>query len=486
MSDEWAPALPPKPPRRWPRRLLWIACGTFVFLLVAYFVVTSHFFLESFILPKVSDALHATVTVGDSSISPFFKVSLEKVKIQTSAMEDPLLTAKEIRASYSLISILRGNIKVDEATIDSPTVQIIEYADGTRNIDRLLKALSSGKPSAPPSKPGPPPQLEIKNILLTNTTVRLVRNGADGSVTTAEVSNLVFAASNLQNGKTAKISVGLDLKLDQTPGQMRARTPSSLLLAKLGGDFELGLSPDLQPGSALGQIALNISTAPDAFKDLAGLRAQLDCNLTPTELTQLTFSLARNDKPMGQVSLSGPLDILTREGKVKLAISGIDRQLLNFFGAARGMDFGSSALGSTNEIELRNGGQTIAINGHFGGSKLSVAQKDAASKPVDIRMDYKVTINQADKTALVSAFTLTGTQGDSPLIDGEADAADETFIRGRRGTRRVGLRFDGDKSEFGGLAGVHRRLRGHGGAQAEFAGAAGRQKIQARFGLDGG
>jgi len=61
----------PSPQRKWPRRLLWTFCGLLVFVVVAYFVATSHFFLESFILPRVNDALHATVTVGDSSISPF-------------------------------------------------------------------------------------------------------------------------------------------------------------------------------------------------------------------------------------------------------------------------------------------------------------------------------------------------------------------------------------------------------------------------------
>src|SRR6267142_4994829 len=174
MSDEWAAAPPPRAPRKWPRRLLWTFCGLLLFLVVAYFDVTSHFFLESFILPRVSDAIRATVTVGDSSISPFFKVTLDDVKVKNTVMEDPLLTAKEIHARYSLIDILRGNINVDDVTIDSPVIQIVQYADGSRNIDHVLKAMSSGKPSSSsPSKPGPPPRLDVKNLLLTNATVRL-------------------------------------------------------------------------------------------------------------------------------------------------------------------------------------------------------------------------------------------------------------------------------------------------------------------------
>ncbi len=419
MSDEWAAAPPPKPPRKWPRRLLWTFCGLILFMVVAYFVVTSHFFLESFILPRVNDALHATVTVDDSSISPFFHVTLENVKVKTTAMEDPLLTAKEIHAHYSLIDILGGNINVDDVTIDSPVIQVVQYADGSRNIDRMVNAMSSGKSSSStPSKPGPPPRLDVQNLLLTNATVRFVRNSPDGTREVAEVANVVFKSGNLRNGGTAKFNFGTDIKLDKTPGQVRSNTPSSLLLAKVGANFECGFSPDLQPVSLIGGAWVDVLQAPDAYKQLAGLHAGLDCTLTPSELTQLSFSLLRNSKPLGQLNLSGPLDIANRQGKVKLDLSGIDRQVLNVLGAALGLDFGSTTISSHEDIELSNAAQFINVAGQFKANKLSIARGDAKSKPVDLQLDYKVAVNLADQTALISAFTLTGTQDQSPLIRG--------------------------------------------------------------------
>src|SRR5947209_16658801 len=108
--NEWAPAPPPKPPRRWPRRLAWGAAGFLFALVILYFFVTSFTFLEVFILPRVNQAVNAKITLEDASISPFSKVTLRGLKVQTTVIGEPVLTARELRARYSLIDILRGHI----------------------------------------------------------------------------------------------------------------------------------------------------------------------------------------------------------------------------------------------------------------------------------------------------------------------------------------------------------------------------------------
>jgi hypothetical protein len=420
MSDEWAPAPAPKKPRKWPRRVLWTFCGLFLFLIVFYFVATSHFFLESFILPRVADALHANLTVGDSSISPFFKVTLEDVKIKTSVVEEPLLIAKKIHAHYSLIDIMGGNINVDQVTIDSPVVQIVQYADGSHNFDPLLKSSKSSTPPPPAksSAPGKPPQIYLKNLLLTNATVRLIRHSLDGTKELAEASNLVIKVADLGNKKTAKLSIAVDAKLDKTPGQLRPNMPSNLLLAKLAGEFECSLSTDLQPLSAHGHASFDVAQAPDAYKDFAGLHVGFDCEVNPVELRQLSLTLTRNEKMLGLINLSGPLDLLKHEGKVKLEVAGIDRQLLNVAGLPLGIDFGTTSISSTNEIELLSGGQIVNLTGKFNLNKLSVTQTNVTTRPLDFQVDFKVALNQLDNTALISAFTLTGTQDQLPLLNG--------------------------------------------------------------------
>ena len=92
-------------PKSWRRKLLWGALGFLLLLLTLYFVVTSSAFLKKVVLPQLSDALEADITVANLQVSPFRRLVLQDVKIQPRGHE-PVLTVKEARANYSLLSIL--------------------------------------------------------------------------------------------------------------------------------------------------------------------------------------------------------------------------------------------------------------------------------------------------------------------------------------------------------------------------------------------
>src|ERR1017187_2392845 len=135
--------------RNWLQRALpiaaWVAGVLVILTLVAYPVVTSSTFIKGVILPRVSAAIHADVTVTDISVHPFSKITVRGLKVQAKGQE-PVITAPEVRASYSLWSILRGNLRISEIALVSPTVSLVENPDGSSNLD-ALKA-SNQKPGA--------------------------------------------------------------------------------------------------------------------------------------------------------------------------------------------------------------------------------------------------------------------------------------------------------------------------------------------------
>src|SRR5262245_315304 len=120
MANEIS-ATPPKKRRSILRILVW-AFGILVILIITlYFVATSSPFLKSVILPRVSKAINADVTVSDASISPFKQVVLHNLKVQAAGQE-PLVAVPEVRLHYSLFDIIGGNINVDEITVSSPVI----------------------------------------------------------------------------------------------------------------------------------------------------------------------------------------------------------------------------------------------------------------------------------------------------------------------------------------------------------------------------
>ena len=155
-------ATPPRKKRRGWRILILVAGLLIVLIVAAGFIVTSPAFLKRVILPRISQALNTDVTVSGATIHPFSEIELRDLKVQAKGRE-PVVTAPEIRVRYHLRDILGGNIHVDEITLLSPTVKLVENPDGSSNLDPLLKALK-GKPSgtkAPRRRPDRPSRCKL-------------------------------------------------------------------------------------------------------------------------------------------------------------------------------------------------------------------------------------------------------------------------------------------------------------------------------------
>src|SRR6266481_5446286 len=175
---------PPKKGRRLLKPIFWLFGIFIILLVVVYFVGTSSAFLKGVILPRVSKSLNAEITVADASIHPFKEVVLHNLVVKTTG-DKPLVTAPEVHAKYSLMDIIGGKIHVEMAELNSPTIVLIQNADGTSNLDPLTKGQTE-KPKAAgekkteqPGKPSMPPQIDIKKVALNDATIRQInyKNG---------------------------------------------------------------------------------------------------------------------------------------------------------------------------------------------------------------------------------------------------------------------------------------------------------------------
>ena len=405
-----------RPPRRWLRRLGFVCAALAVLLVIAWFVGTSAWALKSVILPRVSSAMNAKVTVDDASISPFSAVTLQGLKVETTGAE-PLVSAKEVRLRYSLMDIIKGNINVSEVTLESPVVNLVTTADGKSNLDPITKG-SEQKPTKETKpeekKSGEVPQVNLKKFALNNATVRKTDVRADGTKQVVELTGVNITADDIGNGKVGQLGLAANIRMDQGLNS----ASNGVLAASVGGKFNLQLDAALKPQVVKGQTTVNVSEGKGAFAQAAGMSVALNTDLTPTQLNDVSVRVTQDGKNLAALAASGPFNAETMEGKLAVVLSGVDRQVLSIVGGPLGMDFNQTTISSTNTIELTQKGRMIAVNGALLVGNFSVTQQGQTTPALDVRSGYAVTYDQSNQTAVVQTFALNGTQNNAEFLRG--------------------------------------------------------------------
>jgi hypothetical protein len=421
MADVKTSEVKPAPRKRgaWWRVLLWIVGIIVLLLVVVYFVATSSSFVQHQILPRVSASLGANVTVSSAEIHPFSRVVLHDLKVQPTN-QPTLLTAPEASVSYSLMDIIGGNIRVDDLTITSPTIQVVQNPDGSSNLDPLTKKAESGtaesekKAASGNQKSGKPLKVDVRKVTISNATILSIDNHSNGTRDLVELTNVAVTLTGLKNGESGKLTLSAILRDENNPP---APAMYGLLQAKVDGSFNFSFTPDLKPNTILGDAHLEISQAAGSFNDFAKLLGTLHCDLSPTEIKDVSLNFEKDGVHLGELRASGPFDSAKSEGKLNVELLAVDKKVLNLLGAKSGFDFGSTTITLTNQVELAKG--AIAAIGELSASKFQLSRTNLSTPAIDLRADYNVAVDNTAKSMLLKTLNVSGTQDGKQLLKGE-------------------------------------------------------------------
>ena len=400
----------------WWRKLSWVLGALAALLLLVYFTATSSAFVKSFILPRIGPAIGADLAAEQVSLSPFSQLVLQKVQVRTTGTE-PLVTADEAKVRYDLFAILRGDIDVHEVTLTAPQVHIAIEADGKSNLDPLLRP---AEPAPKTSAPASPLRLNVRNMNVKNGQLRMISRQKDGTIQTVEIENLNLAVDQLRNGTTGKVSLSAEAKLAQSATGAKIGG-SDRAQAKLAGELALGLDAQLMPSAIQGAVRVDLTQADGAFKDLAGLSANLQADTTLNEIRQFALRFERAGKALGSIAASGPFNLEKRETRLQLDIQSIDRQVLNLIGAPRGWDFGDSTLNASGTVEVAQKGAAIATAGSIVGNRVGIRQAAGATPPLDLNLEYQINLNLDQKTGSVAKLSLSAKENQRDLLQASLD-----------------------------------------------------------------
>ncbi len=425
-----------------PRRSRWplILGGLFLLLVILYFVISSGPFVRAVVLPMAEKKLQSELTVEDISFSPFSSLRLRGVKIVPKGAA-PLLTVGELRIRYGLISILTGKIRVDEVLVDSPNLTVVQQPGAPSNLDVLVKTMGSG-PARTSSGQSAAPELRIENVALRNGSLSARYTSTNGTSVALSVSGLEFSIDALANGGASKIKLGW-------AGEVVHSVSGSMDFGG-AGEWDVALDPALKPTTVKGQLMVDVKRGDKLFQVAQGLSAVLGVEAGASELKRLELAFRRGTNGFGKMVFSGPFDLKKNEARISYDISGIGREVNGVIGGLMGIDLGDSSFSASGRVDLAQFGNLLASNGRLDYAHFTVRTPGGVTPEIDAGLDYKVSFNFSESTALMEKVSLTLVQGGKTLLRGNFDRPMNIALKGRGpGFRQATYQFVIDSLDLG-------------------------------------
>ena len=395
----------PKPSRK--RRVLVGAAWLLGLLIVGWWVISSEMFLRGVVIKKIGKAIGAEITCESADWSPRRSIVLRGARVKAIGQE-PCLEAGEITFNYQLGDLLAGNIELGDITFVEPVISIHMDAEGKSNLDPFFEKRE---------KSGEPEPVRIGRLALQQGTVDFQRQFHSGSEERVKLTHLEIRGENIGNKLAGKLNItaGVQYALHRTGEEVADKLEGTL---SLECDQELDLK--WFPKSVTARAKVLVNETSGQFDFAGGLQADLESQLTPTELKKFQLKFQHEENPIGNLLVSGPMDLRNGSADLQVAVEAIEEHVLNFAGRPYGLDFHKTMLSSTNRLMIGRYGEQIELQGAISATPVQMSLGLVPFPSVDaLETQYDFTVDLTGKQVVIDALSLNATHKGKRFLAGE-------------------------------------------------------------------
>lgn len=400
-----APAQKPKSKSGLLRLLVAMLLGGLVLVVGGLFILTSSWFITGTVLPMAGGSINSKIEAG--GVSGLFSSRLEVTDFKLTPNDQPTLVAlKRLSVSYALGEILGGRMVASDFVLEEPVIELVVKADGSLSIDPILESLppASEKESAPL-------QVDLKQLKISNGTLRFRQEGAQNGGAVYEIAGLQVELDRLANGQASSLTLS---------GLVTARVTdangSSELKAQLDESATVDWNDDLLPTSLQSSLALVVTAVSGVFSEFAENRLDMTAKLGEGRLDPVSLKVFKADRLLAGANVSGPFDLSQGSADLQFSLSDVNENLLNQFRDLLGFGLGKPELAAQGGLKIAPGGQTLDANLKVSGSGFALENAGKQSPSLSFELGLDSNADLSSGSFGVGSLTLNALQNGQPLF----------------------------------------------------------------------
>jgi len=412
--------------RRWKKILAIVAIAATVLLLLVvistYLYVTSDRFLRGVLLVRLGKQIGQKITVESIELHPFSRIQIQKLTAVSLEDQQPLLQIEKLDVQYNLLAILVKK-KMAIKQLDLTGLQLTARCDATGrwNFEPADIDVREGAPEKriavrKPSKAKPTklalPKLAIESIRIADTNISLTdESQKPGTPRSLAIDNIVVEVKDLVAGRSGSLHLHAEPRLHEG-------TATDIHQGKIQLDSQITLDSTLKGITCTGDLSITgvqgtlqgvqvrnfaLSSHHDIKLEEAGILA----------LRALSFAFMHNDRPGGEINITGNLNTATQEGALTVAVKDINRNLLDLAFAHAGVQFQDTTINVNNNLEITEAGQAVRVAGTVDVrdfSLLAPAFHPQPTEPMQVAAEYDGQINLKQQLAKLNQFNFHASQ----------------------------------------------------------------------------